>query len=464
MTRTTNVNVDALRAGMTGAVIVPGDAEYDDARRVWNADIDRRPSVIARCGSTADVVVAVAFAQAQGLEISIRAGAHNIAGRCTGDDVLMIDLSRMREVTVDPEAKRARVRAGALLGDLDAATQEHGLAVPLGAISHTGVAGLTLGGGMGWLTRQAGLSVDNLVSAEVVVADGRVLRAAADENPDLFWAIRGGGGNLGVVTEFEFRLHEVGPMVEFGLFFWEVERGAEALRLMRDIVGALPRSLNAFLAFINAPPAPFVPEQHHHQPGYVLMLGGFGDAAEHAQVVERIRAELPPLFDFITPMPYVALQQLLDEGTAWGFYCYEKSIEIDDFTEPVIEVLTELLPQKVSPGTVLVCYRLDGAYAEVGEEDTAFGGRRVPRYELFVHPICTDAETLAVDRAWARRIWDALRPLGMSIGGYVNSMSEEDSDRVLASYGQAKYERLARIKAEYDPGNVFHRNINIKPA
>jgi hypothetical protein len=253
-------------------------------------------------------------------------------------------------------------------------------------------------------------------------------------------------------------------MVEFGLFFWEVERGAEALRLMRDVVATLPRSLNAFIAFLNAPPAPFVPEQHHHQPGYALMVGGFGDAAEHAQVVERIRAELPPLFDFVTPMPYAALQQLLDEGTAWGFHCYEKSIEIDDFTEPVIEVLTELLPQKASPLSVLVVYRLDAAYAEVGEEDTAFGGRRVPRYELFVFPICTDAETLVVDRAWARGIWDALRPLGMSIGGYVNAMTDEEADRVLAAYGRTKYERLARIKAEYDPGNVFHRNINIKPA
>jgi FAD/FMN-containing dehydrogenase len=376
----------------------------------------------------------------------------------------MIDLSPMREVTVDPRARRARVRAGALLADVDAATQEHGLAVPLGAVSHTGVAGLTLGGGKGWLTRQAGLSIDNLESAEVVVADGRVLRASADENPDLFWAIRGGGGNLGVVTEFEFRLHEVGPMVEFGLFFWEVERGAEALRLMRDVVGALPRSLNAFIAFVNAPPAPFVPEQHHHQTGYVLMLGGFGGADEHAQVVERIRTELPPLFDFVTPMPYVALQQLLDEGTAWGYHCYEKSIEIANFTEPVIEVLTELLPQKASPLTVLVAYRLDAAYAEVGEEDTAFGGRRVPRYELFVFPICTDPETLVLDRAWARKIWDALRPLGLSIGGYVNAMTDEEADRVLAAYGENKYDRLARIKAEYDPGNVFHRNINIKPA
>lgn len=384
--------VTALREAMTGPVVTPDDPDYEEARRVWNADVDKRPAVIARCRSAADVVTAVAYAQAEGLEIAVRSGAHNVAGRCTCDDGLMIDLSGMRGVTIDPDARRARVQGGALLGDLDAAAQEHGLAVPLGAISHTGVAGLTLGGGMGRLSRQAGLSIDDLESAEVVVADGRVLCA-------------------------------------------------------------------------RAPPAPFVPEQHHDQPGYALLLSGFGDAAEHAQVVERIRADLPPLFDFVTPMPYTELQKLLDEGTAWGFHCYEKSIEIDDFTEPVIEVLTERLPGKASPSTVLIGYRLDAAYSEVGEDETAFGGRRDPRYELFLFPICADDDTLVTDRAWARGIWDALRPLSRSIGGYVNAMPEEElgDDRVLAAYGRAKLDRLARIKAEYDPGNVFHRNINIKP-
>ncbi|GAA2901635.1 FAD-binding oxidoreductase [Pseudonocardia halophobica] len=463
MTRTAGRH-DGLRAAVAGPVHEPGDPDYDEARRVWNADIDRSPAVIARCTSVADVVAAVAYAQAEGLEIAVRGGAHNVAGRSTGDDGLVIDLSGMRQVTVDPRRRRARVAGGALLSDVDAATQEHGLAVPLGAISHTGVGGLTLGGGMGWLTRQAGMSLDNLESAEVVVADGRVLRASASENTDLFWAIRGGGGNFGVVTEFEFRLHEVGPMVEFGLFFWEIERGADALRHMRDVVAGLPRSCNGFIAFVNAPPAPFVPEQHHHQPGYVLLLGGFGDPTEHARTVDRVRAGLPPLFDHVTTMPYTDLQSLLDDGMAWGFHCYEKSLEIDDFTEPVIEVLTERLPQKTSAHTALVVYRLDAAYAEVGEQDTAFGGRREPRYELFISPICPDAESLVADRAWAREMWDALRPLGRSIGGYVNEMYEDEENRVLAAYGRAKYDRLARIKGTYDPGNVFHRNVNIKPA
>ncbi|SHK62700.1 FAD/FMN-containing dehydrogenase [Pseudonocardia thermophila] len=456
--------VPELRAAMRGEVVVPGDPGYDEARKVWNADIDRSPAVIARCATTDDVATAVAFGQLAGLEIAVRSGAHNVAGRCTCDDGVMIDLSGMRTVQVDPETRRARVQAGALLGDLDAATQEHGLAVPLGAISHTGVGGLTLGGGMGWLTRRFGLAIDNLESAEIVVADGRVLRASRAEHPDLFWAIRGGGGNFGVVTEFEFRLHEVGPMIDFGLFFWPVEQGVEALRLMRDVVGGLPRTLNAFIAFTNAPPAPFVPQEHHMRPGYALVLAGFGDSAEHARVAGRLRAALPPLFDFCTPLPYTELQKVFDEGTAWGYHAYEKTIEIDDFTDPVIDVLVERLPQKASPLTVLIAYRLDAAYTEVGEDETAFGGRREPRCELFLFPICPDPDTLVADRAWARGLWDALRPLSRSIGGYVNSMSGDvEEERVLAAYGREKLDRLAQIKAVYDPGNVFRNNVNIKP-
>jgi hypothetical protein len=315
---------------------------------------------------------------------------------------------------------------------------------------------------MGWLTRQAGLSIDNLVSAQVVVADGRILRAAADENPDLFWAIRGGGGNFGVVTDFEFRLHDVGPMIEFGLFFWGLDQGAEALRLMRDVLADLPRSCNAFITAINAPPAPFVPEQHHFQPGYALLLGGFGTADEHARIVERVRAELPPLFDHVGPMPYVALQQLLDEGMAWGLHCYEKSLDIVDLSDDVIDVFVEHVPQKSSPLSALVLYRLDQAYSEVGDDATAFGGGRSPRYAVFPMAYCPTPELLVADRAWVRSLWEALRPLGVGVGSYVNAIVEQDEHRIQASYG-SKYDRLTRIKGEYDPGNVFHRNVNIKP-
>ncbi len=289
MTHTMHGSIGTLRAAMNGPVIGPADPGYDEARRVWNAGIDRYPAVIARCASPADVAAAVTFAAANGLEITVRGGAHSMSGAAVTDRGLMIDLSQLNRVSVDPQAKRARASGGALLADLDAATQAYGLAVPAGVVSHTGVGGLTLGGGMGWLTRQAGLSIDNLVSAQVVTANGQIRRASADENPDLFWAIRGGGGNFGVVTEFEFRLHEVGPVVQAGLLFWDLEQGRDVLGVAREIIAALPRDLNIIVAGLNAPAAPFVPMQHHHQPGYVLVVAGFGSAAGHAQVMTRIR-------------------------------------------------------------------------------------------------------------------------------------------------------------------------------
>jgi FAD/FMN-containing dehydrogenase len=449
---------------MTGPVFGPDDPDYDEARTVWNAGIDRRLAVIAGCASAQDVVSAVAFAHKQGLEVAVRGGAHSVPGHCVGDAGLMIDLSRMNRVAVDPEAKRAHVGGGALGSDLDAATQAHGLAVPIGAISHTGVAGLTLGGGMGWLSRQAALSIDNLLSAEVVVADGRILRASGDENPDLFWAIRGGGGNFGVVTEFEFRLHEVGPMVEFGLFFWGLEQGVEALRLIRDVVAELPRSVNVVVAAgLTAPPAPFVPEQHHHKLGHALLVTGFGSATEHERVVARIRKALPPLFDHVEPMPYVALQQLLDETSAWGVHACDKGIYLEDLTDGAIEVLTAHASRKSSPLSVVFAYRLDEAFSEVGQDDTAFGGDRSPGYFAFLAAHCPTAELLVADRAWVRSLWDALRPYSRGIRSYVNAIAEPDEDRIRATYGPAKYERLALIKGKYDPGNIFHRNANIKP-
>ena len=342
MTQTMADELDGLRAMTTGPVIDPSDAEYDAARTVWNAGIDRRPAAIVRCMSSADVAAALAFAQAHGLDVAVRGGAHSIPGHSVCDGGMVIDLGLLNEVTVDAAAKRARVGGGALLHDLDVATQAHGLAVPAGVVSHTGVGGLTLGGGMGWLTRLAGLSIDNLVAAQVVVPDGRILRAADDENAELFWAIRGGGGNFGVVTEFEFRLHDVGPIVSLGLFFWPPEQRVEALRLMRDVVATLPRSMNAMpAAALNAPPAPFVPLQHHHQPGCALLLVGFGDPGEHERAVHQIREALPPLFDHVGPIPYVELQQLLDEANAWGFHGYDKSGYFDDLTDEVIDILAE---------------------------------------------------------------------------------------------------------------------------
>ena len=464
MTQVLESALDDFRETFTGQVIMPADSVYAAARVVWNAEIDRHPAMIARCLNTADVSAAVSFARQQGLEISVRGGAHNMSGSAVEDAGLMIDLSQLCEVTVNPAGRRARVGGGALLADMDAATQPHGLATPAGLVSHTGVGGLTLGGGMGWLTRKFGLAIDNLIAAEIVVADSRILRAAADENPELFWAIRGGGGNFGVVTSFEFQLHKVGPLIEFGLFFWGIDQGAEVLRIAREVIATLPRDLNAVIAGLNAPPAPFVPEQHQFRPGYALLITGFGSAEEHAAAAARIREALPPLFEFVTPMPYVELQQLLDEANAWGLFGYEKGCYLAGLSDDAIAVISDQLPRKRSPLSNLLFYRLDGAYSEVADDETSFSGGRSPRYAIFIVALAATRELLAADRRWVRSFWEALRPYALGIGSYVNGMAEFEEDRVRAAYGAAKYQRLAKIKADYDPENVFHHNANIKPA
>jgi hypothetical protein len=463
MTSVLSVNVDALRTVMTGSVLTPSDPGYDQARSVWNGQIDRRPAVIAMCRSAADVVEAIAFGRDRGLEITVRGGGHNFAGTSICDDGLMIHLGEMREVSVDPATRRVLVGGGATLGEMDAATQAHGLATTGGTVSHTGVAGLTLGGGMGWLTRKFGLAVDNLMSAQVVTADGRILTASAADNPDLYWAIRGGGGNFGVVTRFEFALHEVGPMISFGFCFWGLDQGPAVLRLVEELYADLPRDLNIVVAALNAPAAPFVPEAFHFQPGFALLVSGFGSEEEHASLLTRIRASVPPLVEFATPMPYVQLQQVIDGGNQWGFFGYEKGVYVEHLTADAIQVIAEQAMHKTSPLSALVLFRMDGAYCDLGDDDTGFGGTRTPRYAVVIMGIASDAQALDPDRAWVRATWEALRPHATGIGFYVNGLEEFSVDRVRATYG-AKYDRLARIKATYDPGNVFHHNANIIPA
>jgi FAD/FMN-containing dehydrogenase len=305
--------------------------------------------------------------------------------------------------------------------------------------------------------------VDNLLSAEIVTADGEILRAAPEEHADLFWAIRGGGGNFGVVTAFEFQAHKVGPLVQFGLFFWGLDRGAEVLPLAQDVIDSLPREVTTLIFGLSAPPAPFVPAAYHFQPGYALFLVGFGSTEEHAAVAERIRGKLPPLFEFVTPMPYVSLQQLLDDAGTWGLFEYEKGIQISRISDEAIEAITTHLARRTSPTSNLVLYPLTGAYTEVDDDATAFGGGRSPRLDVVINAVATNPEALAADRAWVRSFWSALKPHAINVGGYVNEMTEYEEDRVKASYGPVKYVRLARIKAVYDPENMFHRNANIKP-
>ncbi|MDM0085218.1 FAD-binding oxidoreductase [Variovorax sp. J31P179] len=376
----------------------------------------------------------------------------------------MIHLGAMNGVIVDPSARRAVCGGGATWANIDAATQLHGLATPGGFISHTGVAGLPLGGGIGWLTKMAGLSCDNLVAAEVVTADSRIVRASAEENPELFWALRGGGGNFGVVTSFEFALHPVGPLVNLGLFFFGLDNGSEALQFARGFVKTLPTDATAFLAIgLSAPPAPFVPEQYRFRPGHALLVAGFGSAEAHREAVAPIREAVTPLFELVTPIPYVALQQMFNESATWGTLGYEKALYLDELSDAAIAVIGEHVPKKSSPLSFCPTFIMPGAYCTPGDADTAFGGSRSASYVFNIGAAALDRESYEADRTWVRNFWEAMRPHATGSGGYVNFMMEVDDDRVRASYGEAKYERLARIKAEYDPDNIFSLNVNIKP-
>ena len=463
MAQVIDARTEALREGFGGQVLVKGDAGYDEARALFNGAIDRSPAIIARCTSAQDVVRAIATAREHGLEIAVRGGGHSFSGQSVVDDGLMIDLSLMRDVTIDVDGRRAVCGGGASWADLDGAAQEHGLAVPGGMISHTGIAGLTLGGGMGHLSRKHGLSCDNLLSAELVTADGRILRASESENPELFWGLRGGGGNFGVVTSLEYRLHPVGPLVQMGLFFWPAAQGVEALRLSRDIAAETPDDVAVFIGGLSLPPAPFVPEQHIGATGFALIISGFDADEAHALLVERVRGALTPLVEFVTPIPYTALQQMFDEGAPWGVHCYDKGLHLDELSDAVIDVLVEHVPRKLSPLSLVPIYALGGAYARVPQDATAFNAPRKPSFAISAVGVVPDPAMLEADRAWSRALCAALKPYE-SAGSYINFMADYDDADIVATYGQEKYDRLARLKAEYDPDNVFHRNVNVKPA
>jgi FAD/FMN-containing dehydrogenase len=464
MTTSAALDLDELRQSMKGDVCVPGDAGYDEAVSIWNGLITKRPAVAARCTGPDDVAAAVLFAQAHDVEISVRGGGHNYAGHALTDGGLTIDLSLMKSVIVDPATKRATCGGGATWADLDGASQEHGLAVPGGFISHTGIAGLTLGGGLGWLSRKAGLSCDNLVGAEVVTADGRILRASASENTDLFWAIRGGGGNFGVVTSFEYQLTDVGPLLQLGIFFFRPEQGAEMLRFAREYVVGLPDECGVFLAGMNAPPEPFIPEAMQLQPVYAIAVVGLGSPEEHAALTAPIRESIEPAFEFVTPIPYVALQQMFNASAPWGTLGYEKAVYLDELTDAAIDVIVEHQPKKASPLSFLPIFVLGGAYSRVPQDEVAFGGSRTTRYVVNIAAAAPPEmpELAEADTAWVRAFWSALVVHANDEGSYVNFMTEPDDAHVHAAYGQ-KYKRLAAIKATYDPNNVFHLNANIKP-
>jgi FAD/FMN-containing dehydrogenase len=458
-------NLVSLSAKLSGgaAACVPGEEGYDEAVGIWNAAIMRRPSIVVRCASDEDVVAALAFARGEALEISVRGGGHNYAGYALTDGGLMIDLTPMKTVAVEPDALRARCGGGVTWGELDAATQAHGVAVTGGFISKTGVAGLTLGGGIGWLVGVAGLSCDNVVGARVVTADGRVLQATGSENSELFWAIRGGGGNFGVVTEFEFALHPVGPMVHLGLFLFHPEQGRDMFRFAREYVRDVPGDCAVFLAGLSAPPAPFVPPELHLTPAYGLLVVGFGDEASHAQLIAPIKKALEPIVELVTPIPYTGLQQMFDESAPWGMYSYEKAVYLQDLTDGAIDVILEHQAKKMSPLSFVPIFVMAGAYRDADPDASAFGGARDIGYVVNISATTPSPEDLPAEREWVRNYWSDLVQHAVGVGSYVNFMTEYDEDRVRNAYGD-KYARLQDIKATYDPDNVLHLNANIKPA
>ncbi|MGY1661314.1 FAD-binding oxidoreductase [Geodermatophilus sp. SYSU D00705] len=446
-------------------VLRPADDGFVSARAeaVWNGAITRQPALIVRPGSAEDVAATIALARETGTDVTVRGGGHSAAGSCVEERAVMIDLSRMNHVRVDPETRRAYVGGGASWAAVDAATAQHRLAVVGGTVSHTGVAGLTLSGGMGWLMSQQGLACDNLVAATLVTADGRTVVASDQAEPDLMWALRGAGTNFGVVTELVFALHEVDPMANLGLFFWSVADAAAPLAFAREYLFELPEDMGAVVAALSAPPEPFVPEHHRGTPGIAVLVANWGSAEQHAAAVAPLR-ERRPLFDMVTPLPHVALQQVLDNGEPWGIRAYAKSLNFDDLPDEAIEILLERLPRRRSPMSCVPMFTLRGRYSEIPDDATAWGSPRSARWAAALLGLAWDEESHAADRAWVRDLWQALRPYAADESAYLNFESDTEERRVRASYGERKYRRLAALKAAWDPENVFQHNPNVRPA
>jgi hypothetical protein len=448
--------------GFRGLLIRADHADYDVARAIWNGAIDRRPRLIARCLGTADVVAAVRLARDHDLEIAIRGGGHNVAGTAVCDDGVVIDLSAMRGVRVDPKGRRAWVQAGALWGDVDHETQVHGLATTGGIVSHTGVAGLTLGGGVGWLMRKHGLTVDNLLAVDVVTAAGERLRASEDEHADLFWALRGGGGNFGVVTSFEFRLHPVGPSVLAGPSFWDASHAAEVLRFYRDFVRDAPDELGTVVRLGTAPPLPVIPEALHWRP--VLMVGTCysGPIEDGERRLRPLRTCRTPLLDLVGPAPYVGFQSALDSTVLHGWNYYWKSTHLPELSDGLIDVIAAHAFSGSSPRSYVAMFHLRGAVGRVAEGRTAFGNRQAS-HAMTIDAVWRPGEDYGErDTAWTRRFFAALG--GFRQGVYVNFLGgDEDPGRIREAYGDSVYDRLVDVKTKYDPDNVFHHNQNIRP-
>jgi len=452
--------IENLKSKVKGRVVLQSDSSYDEVRQIWNAMIERHPALIVRCAEADDVPPAIAFARENGLEISIRGGGHNIAGNALCDNGLVIDFSTMTKVRVDAEKKRAYVQPGATLADLDEATQSHGLATPVGINSTTGIAGLTLGGGFGWLTRKYGLTVDNLVSVEAVTAQGKRIRASENENADLFWAIRGGGGNFAIVTQFEFKLHEVGPEILAGLIVFPFEQAKQVLTRYREFVETAPEELNVWALLRKAPPLPFLPAEVHGKEVVVLVTFYAGDAVQGGKLIEPLRRFGAPWGEHIGALPYTQWQKAFDPLLTPGARNYWKSHNFTELGDGALDSMIEFAGKMPSSQCEIFVGLVAGAANRVPPDAMAYRHRNA-KFVLNVHGRWdkrTDDERCI---AWARAFFQASAPYA-SDGAYINFMTEEESDRVASAYG-ANYDRLAQIKKQYDPDNLFHLNQNIKP-
>jgi FAD/FMN-containing dehydrogenase len=451
--------------GFRGELIATEHADYDDARAVWNGTVDRRPRLIARCTGTADVSAAVRFARDRDLEIAVRGGGHNVAGTALCDDGIVVDLSPMRAVTVDPDPgkRKAHVQGGALWGDVDHETQAHGLATTGGIVGHTGVGGLSLGGGLGWLMRKHGLTVDNLVEAEVVTAEGDIIRASSDEHPDLFWALRGGGGNFGVVTSFRFALHPVGPTVIAGPVVWAADDTTDVLRFYRDFAADAPDELGTVVRLGTIPPLPVISDELHFRPAIAVGCCYAGPVDDGERTVRALRRFGSPLVDLVGPTLYVDHQSSIDDTVPHGWHYYWKATGLTGLSDEVIDVVAEHAHRASSPRSYTAVFHMGGAVARVPRDATAYANRDV------AHNLVVDAAWLPDEDAtvgesettWAREFLEALEP--HRAGVYVNFLDADDgTGRVREAYGDDTYRRLAEIKAQYDPENVFHNNKNIQ--
>jgi FAD/FMN-containing dehydrogenase len=458
--KATTPDLERLRESVHGPVLAPGDEAYDEARSVWNAMIDRRPAAIVRCSGTADVLAAVRFAREHDLLVAVRGGGHNVAGVAVCDGGLVIDLSRLRGASVDPAARVARVQPGATWADLDHETQAFGLAVPGGLVSMTGVAGFTLGGGIGWLTRRYGFAADSLIAADLVTADGEYLRVDEHQHPELLWGLRGGGGNFGVVSSFEFRLHEAGPTVFAGPRAWPMERAPEVLRCFRELKADAPDELTMLAILRIAPPAPWIPPEYHGKPVVVLVTCYSGELEAGPEAVALMDELGPPIADALGPMPYVRIQRFFDGAWQDGFQNYWKAEYLAGLPDEAIETVTERAAQITSPLSDVKLLQMGGAASRI-EDHTALAHRHAPLNFNINARWANPAESEAhID--WTFDLWEAMRPHSAG-GAYVNFLGQEGGNRVRAAYGE-KFDRLVALKDRYDPHNFFRMNQNIPPS